>query len=93
MKLKSNISAGMIFLVFSKFSLAAEKITEKPSLCDKISSVSLTRNVVSPDDAEYQIHAIADKKGADHYRVNYILPASRNGSSLRINADFYRCQL
>ncbi|MEX3241997.1 DUF1471 domain-containing protein [Serratia quinivorans] len=91
MTLRNAFITTPILLVFSTLTFAAEKINKPASHGEKISSITLTRDVVSPDDAVNQIHAIADKKGADHYTINSILPASRNGSSLRVNADFYRC--
>jgi hypothetical protein len=74
------------------FSSAGYAATELDKSCgDKLATISLSRNVVSPDDAKSQVDAIAEQRGASHYRINSLVAPGGNGGNLRVSADLFRC--
>lgn len=80
-----------LLVLFSTFSYSAVELNKSSENCQKIGSVSLSRNVVSPDDAKSQLDAIAEKRGASHYRINSLVPGGGNGGGLHVSVDLYRC--
>lgn len=80
-----------LLVLFSTFSYSAVELNAAADNCQKIGSVSLSRNVVSPDDAKSQLDALAKQRGASHYRINSLVSGGGNGDGLRVSADLYRC--
>lgn len=91
MTLRKIFIAIPCLIFFSTYGYAAKELNKSADHGEKVASISLSQNVVSPDDAKSQIHAIAKKYGANHYIINSLVSAGTNSSGLRVSAELYNC--
>ncbi|MFT2790249.1 DUF1471 domain-containing protein [Serratia sp. T13T92] len=90
MKRITIATAIAIALLLSANAMAATEITaHQAAERQSIGFVSLTQEVVSPDDATSQINKIADQRGASAYRI-VALHEPGSTASIHVSAELYR---